>query len=216
MRSQLEASRISFLEGDLNATAGYLANALTHHPKAVEPLLLKMLLDCSVAGRVVPEEFERLTGLLRQARDSGTTFRYLSSYVETKQLYACGGLDVLSLVDAYERSPFLTKSRTFYRLEILAAQYYVNIGQPEAAVGRFDRAVNGLGSINSGLLAVSYLASNGYHAEAEKLLYDYENLYRKGKLRGSDFDYEDEINSLRERIRTDASLGGSPGPLSGH
>lgn len=204
VRSQLEASRISFLEGNLEGAAGFLAGALERHPDAVEPLLLKMLLDCSLARRVVPDEFTRAKRLLEKAKDSGTIFRYLSSYVETEELYECGSLDIVSLVSAYQDSPFLKNRKTSYRLDMLVAQYHVNTGRVDRAIERYGRAVRGLKSINSGLLAVSYMASKGYHAEAEKVLDEYEHLYQDGKLRGSDLNYADEIRRLKENIHTGA------------
>ncbi|AZZ90895.1 hypothetical protein EUZ85_09245 [Hahella sp. KA22] len=203
LRSQLEASRASYEEGDLSKTYKYLSNALLYHPQSGEAWLWKIILDCSLSKKISDVDLTNAITSLEDAKESGTLLRYFETIVSISDYEQCKGLDVVGLIDAYQSANAIKGSKTYSRLDVLAGQYFLSRGDVANSVNRFDRAVLKLRSINTGLLSVAMLASGGFRSEALELLIKYEKMYTLKELWGSDFDYQMEIDGLKAKIQED-------------
>lgn len=205
VRAQLETSKFALQSGDSAKALVYFDNARVAAPADLRTKLWGVFLGCALKGEVSDRYATELAQELSTAPDSGGVLQYLTVLVEQVSAFGCHGLTHQRLEEwlhAY-RSSASTKSKTDRRVDMLLGVNAVNAGSPDQALQYFRKGVWGLRSVNSGILAVSHLASASHLDEASEFLEEVSAAYAAGELVGDDVDYTREINNLRQTLEND-------------
>ncbi|MCR8913681.1 hypothetical protein FDP08_05985 [Marinobacter panjinensis] len=205
VRAQLETSKFALQSGDLTKALVYFDNASVAAPADLRTKLWGVFVGCALEGEISEKYAAELTHHLSSAPDSGGILQYLTVLVEQVSAFGCHRVThqrVEEWLHAY-RSSARTKSKTDRRVEMLLGVNAVNAGLPGQALQYFREGVWGLRSVNSGILAVSHLATESYLDEASELLEEVSDSYEAGELVGDDVDYTREINNLRQTLSND-------------
>lgn len=205
VRAQLETSKFALQSGDLTKAVEYFDNAREVAPTDLRTKLWGVFVGCALAGEISDSYATELTHDLSTAPDSGGILQYLTVLVEQLRVFGCHRLNhqrVEEWLHAY-RSSASTKSKTEGRIDMLLGVNAVNAGSPGQALQYFRKGVWELHSVNSGILAVSHLASASYLDEASKFLEEISDAYAAGEVVGDDVDYTREINNLRQTLEND-------------